>query len=258
MKPHETKMENDQLDFFSMQEVTEKETAAPAQSAVDMFGCCGIYRECSDAGKCINPDQDHARGCRYRSLLESGKILYGKKSDYFNAQLYKEVEEYAAHLSPDDLKKLFSTLCYFVELGYLYGVFYYDPIFADWNDRGWIRCNTSPLSLYTNVVVNYRWLGYMKPMALKHSEEIKEWYRANGENKIKISKENALQWIRNQRLDLIPELCPDLCILEIQQDKRSTLNEFYLDHRDEIGSFNVLPDPFDDQKRFVNVTKLSE
>lgn len=257
MKPHETKMENDQLDFFSMQEVTEKETAAPAQSAVDMFGCCGIYRECSNAGKCINPDQDHARGCRYRSILESGKILYGKKSDYFNAQLYKEVEEYAAHLSPDDLKKLFSVLCYFVELGYLYGVFYYDPIFADWNDRGWILCNTSPLSLYFNAVVNYRW-NYMRPLFKKHSVEFREWCKSNGENKKQIYKKDVLPWILNQRLDLVPELCPDLCILKIQRDKRSTLNEFYLDHRDEIGAFNVLPDPFDDQKRFVKDAEFVE
>ena len=50
-------------------------------SFADGFGCCSRFTECSDAGKCINPDQIYARGCYYKKNLESGKIFYGKNKN---------------------------------------------------------------------------------------------------------------------------------------------------------------------------------
>lgn len=40
------------------------------------FGCCGRYKECSEAKKCIHPDKERAEYCQYRKNLESGKIFY--------------------------------------------------------------------------------------------------------------------------------------------------------------------------------------
>lgn len=42
------------------------------------FGCCHLYNECSDAEKCLHPDQMYATACSYRKNMESGKIFYGK------------------------------------------------------------------------------------------------------------------------------------------------------------------------------------
>lgn len=44
----------------------------------DQFGCCHQYVECSDAGKCLHPDQIYSLSCQYRKNLENGKIFYGK------------------------------------------------------------------------------------------------------------------------------------------------------------------------------------
>lgn len=41
------------------------------------FGCCSRYNECSNARKCIHPDQMYATACDYRKNLESGKVFYG-------------------------------------------------------------------------------------------------------------------------------------------------------------------------------------
>lgn len=45
------------------------------------FGCCGRYIECSDAKKCVHPNQIHAKQCYYRNNLEMGKIFYGKNKN---------------------------------------------------------------------------------------------------------------------------------------------------------------------------------
>lgn len=46
-----------------------------------IFGCCSRYNECSNARKCIHPDQMYATACDYRKNLESGKIFYGKRKN---------------------------------------------------------------------------------------------------------------------------------------------------------------------------------
>ena len=40
------------------------------------FGCCHRYKECSDAKKCLHPDQFYAKACYYKENLENGKIFY--------------------------------------------------------------------------------------------------------------------------------------------------------------------------------------
>lgn len=45
-------------------------------SASDKFGCCGRYKECSDANMCIHPNKLYATSCEYRKHLEAGNIFY--------------------------------------------------------------------------------------------------------------------------------------------------------------------------------------
>lgn len=42
----------------------------------ERFGCCHRYKECSDAKKCLHPDQFYSKACWYRENLENGKIFY--------------------------------------------------------------------------------------------------------------------------------------------------------------------------------------
>lgn len=42
----------------------------------DKFGCCGKYKECSKAKKCLHDNNFYARACWYKKNLESGKIFY--------------------------------------------------------------------------------------------------------------------------------------------------------------------------------------
>lgn len=42
----------------------------------DKFGCCHRFKECSDAKKCLHPDQFYSKACWYRKNLENGKIFY--------------------------------------------------------------------------------------------------------------------------------------------------------------------------------------
>lgn len=42
----------------------------------EKFGCCHRYKECSEAKKCLHPDQFYSKACWYRKNLESGKIFY--------------------------------------------------------------------------------------------------------------------------------------------------------------------------------------
>lgn len=42
------------------------------------FGCCSRFVKCSDNKGCVHPNKLYAKGCKYRSFLDEGKIFYGK------------------------------------------------------------------------------------------------------------------------------------------------------------------------------------
>ena len=41
-----------------------------------VFGCCGAYKDCSIAGRCIHGAETDYAGCQYRKNLEAGRIFY--------------------------------------------------------------------------------------------------------------------------------------------------------------------------------------
>ena len=45
------------------------------------FACCSRYIQCSDAKKCLHPQQIYAKQCWYRDNLENDKIFYGKNKN---------------------------------------------------------------------------------------------------------------------------------------------------------------------------------
>lgn len=40
------------------------------------FGCCGRYKECSEAGRCIHSNAFYAPACNYKAHLEAGRNFY--------------------------------------------------------------------------------------------------------------------------------------------------------------------------------------
>lgn len=40
------------------------------------FGCCALYKECSQKRQCIHKNNLYAKGCNYRNNLENGRIFY--------------------------------------------------------------------------------------------------------------------------------------------------------------------------------------
>ncbi len=47
------------------------------RSGTEAFGCCHLYKECSDAKKCLHENLLYARGCSYYYNLVKGRIFYG-------------------------------------------------------------------------------------------------------------------------------------------------------------------------------------
>lgn len=45
-------------------------------SSGSSFGCCGLFKKCSELKKCVHVNKLYAKGCQYRSNLESGHIFY--------------------------------------------------------------------------------------------------------------------------------------------------------------------------------------
>jgi len=41
------------------------------------FGCCGLYKECSDAKRCLHENKLYSKGCYYRKNLDLGQVFYG-------------------------------------------------------------------------------------------------------------------------------------------------------------------------------------
>lgn len=68
--------------FTSLSDIEEMKSAfisiAKALPTPYTFDICHRFEACSDALKCINPDQKHALECSYRKKLENGIVFFGK------------------------------------------------------------------------------------------------------------------------------------------------------------------------------------
>ena len=60
------------IDFIRDIEIYYIKNYEPA----DKFGCCGKFKECSKAQKCLHDNQFYARACWYKRNLEAGRIFY--------------------------------------------------------------------------------------------------------------------------------------------------------------------------------------
>lgn len=47
----------------------------------DTFACCNDFERCSDALKCLKPEDRKYNGCLYRKNLEAGRVFYGKNKN---------------------------------------------------------------------------------------------------------------------------------------------------------------------------------
>lgn len=70
----ETQLEDDLTDCIKPYLDRAIQDYKPSKS----FACCSRYVECSDAKKCLHPQQIYAKQCWYRENLEKGNIFYGK------------------------------------------------------------------------------------------------------------------------------------------------------------------------------------
>ncbi len=67
-------------DYFTMVE-TAVDDAIKFHQPDNIFMCCALYKDCSDAKKCLHRDKLYAKGCMYRKNLEKGIIFYGKNKN---------------------------------------------------------------------------------------------------------------------------------------------------------------------------------
>lgn len=56
----------------------QKALDAAIDSAPCEYSCCSRVEQCSDALRCINPHPYIAANCKYRKILKSGKVFYGR------------------------------------------------------------------------------------------------------------------------------------------------------------------------------------
>lgn len=80
-----------------------------AFSSVDKLDCCGSYRECSDAKRCVIADRPYSAFCTYRKNLEAGRIFYGKNANNFSLDEYNKILS-SVDLLPLDAAKYLDSL----------------------------------------------------------------------------------------------------------------------------------------------------
>ncbi len=73
------------------------------------FDCCHLFRQCSDAKRCVNPHNNTSIFCGYRKKIESGTIFYGKNSADFDGQVYQSFLDWV-HSLPNDTYAIFISL----------------------------------------------------------------------------------------------------------------------------------------------------
>ena len=64
------------------------------------FACCSLYEKCSDAGRCIQANQDMAASCYYKKNLLRGIVFYGENK---NAACYNN-KAFAMRVCNDEAK----------------------------------------------------------------------------------------------------------------------------------------------------------
>lgn len=211
---------------------------AQSESASDAFGCCSRYRQCSDVGKCLIPEENYSVNCLYRKSLESGIIFYGKNSKNFDPLVYDRFVSAYQALSVFDQEALCSVLTYFfVEKANTTRELFYDcPELFALADSGFFELHTQPraiLEKYKDKPLREKCKSIL-PVVAEWSrslcitpEEIEEWnLRASN----KVLKSELIDWICLYCPSVRGSLCDGLHYVVIPLDTRQELLEFYLDY----------------------------
>lgn len=100
-------MQNDESNLPQSEEISLYENDDLFGGSV--FACCHLYRECSNAKRCLSTDQEKAKLCAYRKNLEIGNIYFGKNSINFDEKKYQEFKDRVEAL-PYEAKVALETL----------------------------------------------------------------------------------------------------------------------------------------------------
>ncbi len=123
----------------------------------DDIDCCSLYRECSDAKKCISQNIIVSQNCKYRKKLEGGIILFGKNANDFSKKKYEEFVESYKSLSIKEVETLDCILYYFFHVNPLLSVelWYYSPELDSLSEKGFINSYLDIKSILARYSFNF-------------------------------------------------------------------------------------------------------
>ncbi len=236
-----------------------KETAlfssTDVSSSKDRVGCCSHYLECSNEGSCIVPDRDYAQTCSYRKNLETGKILFGKRSQYFDEALYADFQKRAAALDEAHLSALLGILNYFfnTKRGSSRALFYSKEEYRSLADIGFFHIESS-IDVLSSIVVHRCNVKALKEACGDRLQDATQWALASRKetdqeaNKPAIRREELEEWVLSHDRDALEKLCFGLVVLSLDPFPASfTLQEWFWDNK--YGDYPLsLPD---DDPRFL-------
>jgi hypothetical protein len=130
-----------QTTLFDEQKISPPINPAPPGRAAEKFACCSRYRQCSEAGHCVNKIEGLAENCSYNENLKSGKIFYSKKANYFDENVYGEIAAKYQGFSSVARREFDRYLYYFYKQKYLarWLVCYKDPAQKEIFESGLIK-----------------------------------------------------------------------------------------------------------------------
>ena len=142
------------MEQISFDVTTEKFDDVPVCDDID---CCSLYRECSNAKKCVSQNVTISRSCKYRKKLENGVILFGKNANDFDGKKYEEFMKTYNSLSDSETEILDKILYYFFHVNPLLSteLWYYSPEIDSLSEKGFINSYLDVKSILARYSFNF-------------------------------------------------------------------------------------------------------
>lgn len=195
----------------------------------DIFACCHLYRECSDAGKCIS-ECDGTENCIYRKNLENGVIFYGKKANDFNMDTYDAILKKYNSLDADVRKELDCAILYFVK--YRTTVLWYSSNEIELLCKlGFCELSRSPrrvLELCHNKIIN----SFLDANTRKILNQQCKKRTANSQ--ARATKQDVIEWLMNNPTPAFKEYAGKFVYLSFPSNMHRYIFEIYYDFLKEM------------------------
>lgn len=204
-------------------------------NAREAFACCHRYRQCSDAGTCIVPDDPDAINCVYRLNLANGKVFEGKNANDFDLEVYTHIKNTYLSLDSATKEEMNCLILYYGK--YRSSVLWYNSsALQRLKELGF--CD---FSIPKKMILNLYQLTFLKQFVDKDTMNLldeQERKRLN-KNNVRAKKGSYVNWLLNNPISELDNLISTFAFVSFPQNISRYIFELLHDYLSDMSIYQT-------------------